>query len=342
MSITAGKTADQIARIDAKDCFLEIRSSLFDAKSAGKVGKVMFNFVKYDNKTNKALLSIATFIDIPRVLELTDQIRLHFIDQDIKREIARAQQNHDQYCNNIWIDFGGTSARTLASRGKARQDGKSESRTLEIVPANKEGHVMIRAKRGPGIEQDNGTIKPDYTGGAKFDQLGVVVSMQDLRAAAKLIDINITAFETRKWMNGCHDYIYEASNSNAGHNTPQNTSDGYYPMAPQNRINNQQNNYQQGQTTQNQGQQNYNQQASQPQTSQPQAQNPRPVPVNQNYMQQSFNQQGYNNVPQQQSQQPPMSAPASLSPAGQGFETFTAPTDEELSDAGFFPMAQAQ
>lgn len=310
MGIVYGKTADQIARVDAKGCFMEVRSALFDAKKEGKTGKVMLNFVEYDTNTNKTTRSIACYVDLPKMVELTDEIRLHFIDQDLKREIARAQQTGDKYCKSIWADMGGTSASILASKGKARQDGKSESRIFEIVPAAKEGHVMLRAKRGPGIEQQKGIIAPDYKGGT-FEQINVLCSLTDLRSIAKLVDISVTAYETRRWMKGAHDYIYDAS-ATGGSQAQTNNSEGYYPMTPQNR-----------------------QQAA-----------PQGVPQNVPQNNQPANQPAPQN-PQTLIQpapqgNPPMSQPSAFSPASQGFGQFSAPTDEELSDAGFFPFQQAQ
>ena len=303
MGIVYGKTPDQIARVDAKGCFVEIRSALFDAKREGKVGKVMLNFVEYDTNTNKTTKSIASYIDIPKMVELTDEIRLHFIDQEIRKEIQRAQSAGDKYCKAIWTDMGGTSAKTLAAKGKARPDGKSESRIFEVVPATKEGCVILRVKRGPGIEKEKGIIAPDYKGGS-FEQINVLCTLTDLRAMAKLLDINITAYETRKWMNGAHDYIYDASGDRQAQNQPQNNGDGFYPMVPENR----------------------NTQSA-------------PQPVQQNQPQ--ANQQTFNNQPAPQGN-PPMEQPSTFSPAGQGFDSFAAPSDEELSDTGFFPFAQAQ
>lgn len=210
--MVAGKTADQICRMDARGCFVEVRSSMFEPKKEGKLGKVMFNFVEYDQSTNKAVKSIPIYVDIPKLLVLTDDIRLGYFKREMQAEIKRCQQAGDRYCRAVWEDLGGTSATALNLSGRPRKDGKSESRIFEICPAAKEGYVLLKAKRGPGNEQNKGIIAPDYKAGS-FEQVCVLVSFDELRAMAKLIDINVTAYESRKWMNGGHDYAYETNQS---------------------------------------------------------------------------------------------------------------------------------
>lgn len=219
--MVAGKSPDQICRMDSRGCFVEVRSCMFSPKKEGKLGKVLFNFVTYDEKTNKQTKSIPIYIDIPKMLVLTDDIRLGFFRQKMKEEIKRCLAAGDKYCKAIWEDLGGTSVAGLNAGNRPRPDGKAESRIMEIVPAAKEEHVLIRAKRGPGNEMAKGLIAPDYKAG-KFEQIDILVSLQELRAMAKLVDINITAYEGRKWAIGEHDLSY---------NTQQTQSSPYEGMA---------------------------------------------------------------------------------------------------------------
>ena len=139
----------QIARKDAKNCFVE---SLYDSFS---IGKVHFAFATYDvskptgqRQTN----NIHIYIDVDEFLELCRKIEFGEIKYLMK-------QRRDAKDNSpIYETMGGTSAETLAKRGKSRPDGKSISRIAKLSVAAK--GLFFTADSGVGETGPTGLIVP--------------------------------------------------------------------------------------------------------------------------------------------------------------------------------------
>ncbi|MDD6071429.1 MAG: hypothetical protein PUC12_11570 [Clostridiales bacterium] len=203
--MVGGKTNDQILRVDGKGCFVEFMSGMFEPLKPGKLGKVLLNFVTYNEQNNQQTCLIPIYIDIPKFSALTDDIRYGRIKSLAAKEKQLVASGQKQYEGAIWKDMGGTSAKVLERQGKARADGMSESRVFEIVPARKENTFLLKATRGAGEEQNtNGIIAPkiNYKDRNTYDQIQIPISDEDLRAVAKMIDIYIQAYYTSKWMSG--------------------------------------------------------------------------------------------------------------------------------------------
>ena len=109
----------QIARKDAKNCFVESLNDSFP------IGRVHFAFATYDvnrpvgqRQTNNIHIYIAVdeFLDLCRKLECGE---LNYMLQTKKK-------NGDT--KPLYECLGGTSAEKLAKQGRSRPDGKSLSR----------------------------------------------------------------------------------------------------------------------------------------------------------------------------------------------------------------------
>ena len=61
----------------------------------------------------------------------------------------------------LFEHLGGTSAKILAKRSKARADGKSLSRTAQLVCGNKSDLLFV-ANSGPGETNTKGLIVPKF------------------------------------------------------------------------------------------------------------------------------------------------------------------------------------
>lgn len=245
--MVGGKTNDQILRIDGKGCFVEFMSGMFEPLKAGKLGKVLLNFVTYNEQNNQQTCLIPIYIDIPKFSALTDDIRFGRIKALAGQEKKLVASGQKQYEGAIWKDMGGTSAKILARQGKSRPDGMSESRVFEIVPARKENTYLLKATRGAGEEQNtNGIIAPkiNYKDRNTYDQIQIPISDEDLRAVAKMIDIYIQAYYTSKWMSG--GFLKTNNNQNT-------TSQTAAPSAPPVQASSQQNYPQAGNSQQRNG-----------------------------------------------------------------------------------------
>ncbi len=142
----------QIARKDAKNCFVESLNDCF------LIGRVHFVFATYDlslpigqRQTNNIHIYIAVddFLDLCRQLECGE----------LRYMLQTKKKNGDT--KPLYECLGGTSAEKLAMQGRARADGKSLSRVAQLIPANK-GDFLFIASSGPGETDEKGLIVPKF------------------------------------------------------------------------------------------------------------------------------------------------------------------------------------
>lgn len=142
----------QIARKDAKNCFVESLNDCFP------IGRIHFAFATYDvnrpagqRQTNNIHIYIAVdeFLDLCRKLECGE---LNYMLQTKKK-------NGDN--KPLYECLGGTSAEKLAKQGRSRPDGKSISRIAQLIPANS-GDFLFIASSGPGETDAKGLIVPKF------------------------------------------------------------------------------------------------------------------------------------------------------------------------------------
>ena len=155
----------QIIRIDARNCFVE---SLSDAFS---IGKAHLTFCSYDKRrpTGQRMTdSIQIYIDMPDWLELCRMLD----SGELRWLLQQSLKSGDRSPIREWL--GGTSAKKLARFGKPRADGKSLSRTAQLLPGSKTDSLLFVANSGPGEENATGLIVPKF---GKDPENHVVVSM---------------------------------------------------------------------------------------------------------------------------------------------------------------------
>ena len=138
----------QIARKDAKNCFVESLNDCFS------IGRVHFAFATYDvnrpagqRQTNNIHIYIAVdeFLELCRKLECGE---LRYMLQT-KKKAGDTKP--------LYQCLGGTAADKLAKQGRSRPDGKSLSRVAQLIPANK-GDFLFIADSGPGETNAKGLI----------------------------------------------------------------------------------------------------------------------------------------------------------------------------------------
>ena len=142
---------NQIVRKDAKNCFVESLNDSF------AINKVHFAFATYDvskpsgqRQTN----NIHIYIDVDEFLELCRKVEFGELKYLMK-------QRRDAKDNTpIYETMGGTSAETLAKRGKSRPDGKSLSRIAKLYVAAK--GLFFTADSGVGETGPTGLIIPKF------------------------------------------------------------------------------------------------------------------------------------------------------------------------------------
>lgn len=183
------KTKDekQIIRLDGKNCFVEAMNYAFG------IGKVQVNFIEYDlskGQGERVKQEVNIYMDIDKFMVLANDVLSGKIAK--LSEVEKAKGN--QYCNAIYTDMGGVSAKNLESRGQARTDGKALSRQFKIVPGNKVPFMLV-GECGAGEESDTGLIVPKY--GAKPEQVvRIPLQADDLKRFVLVIQAHIQAYLT--------------------------------------------------------------------------------------------------------------------------------------------------
>lgn len=144
----------QIGRKDAKNCFVESLNDAFE------LGKIHLSFATYDltkpagqRQTNSIHIYIAAdeFLELCRKLSCGE---LRFLQQQKKKSGDNTP---------LFQTLGGTSAEKLARAGRPRPDGKSLSRTMDLVVGSRSDFLLV-ANSGPGETTDKGLIVPKFGG----------------------------------------------------------------------------------------------------------------------------------------------------------------------------------
>lgn len=146
------RNQNQIIRKDARNCFVESLNDSF------AIGKIHLAFATYDlsrpagqRQTNNIHIYIAAdeFLGLCRKLECGE---LQYL-------LKNKKESGDK--TPLYQCLGGTSAEKLARYGRTRADGKSLSRTAQLVAGNKSDFLFV-ADSGPGETNEKGLIVPKF------------------------------------------------------------------------------------------------------------------------------------------------------------------------------------
>lgn len=146
------RNQNQIVRKDARDCFVESLNDAFE------IGKTHFAFASYDMSKpagSRQTNSVHIYINADEFLELCRKIT----SGELRYMLQTKKQNRDS--SYLYQHLGGTSAKNLYRQGRARADGKSLSRTVQLLPSTKSDFLFV-ADSGPGEETAKGLIVPKF------------------------------------------------------------------------------------------------------------------------------------------------------------------------------------
>lgn len=146
------RNQNQIVRKDARDCFVESLNDAFE------IGKTHFAFASYDMSKpagSRQTNSVHIYINADEFLELCRKIT----SGELRYMLQTKKQNRDS--TYLYQHLGGTSAKNLYRQGRARADGKSLSRTVQLLPSTKSDFLFV-ADSGPGEETAKGLIVPKF------------------------------------------------------------------------------------------------------------------------------------------------------------------------------------
>ena len=205
----------QISRKDAKNSFVE---SLSDAFS---IGKVHFNFASYDlNKPagQRQTGMVSIYIDVDEFLELCRKLTCGEL-----RYLVQSQKSAASPKTALYQSLGGTSADKLKQQNRSRSDGKSLSRTLQVLTGNKSDLILV-ADSGPGETTEKGLIVPKF-GNKPENHITVSMSLDNF---GELLLITKTHYEA--WLSAW--YALRITNPPPVQQTPPKPKNSEPPKAP--------------------------------------------------------------------------------------------------------------
>lgn len=146
------RNQDQITRKDARNCFVE---SLRDCFS---FGRIHFTFASYDLSRpagQRQTSQVQIYIPVGEFLNLCRKLECG----ELRYLLQNRKQSSDK--RPLYETLGGTSAEKLARQGRPRPDGRSLSRTMQILCGSKSDLLLV-ADSGPGDTTDKGLIVPKF------------------------------------------------------------------------------------------------------------------------------------------------------------------------------------
>ena len=173
----------QITRKDARGCFVESLNDVF------AIGKTHFAFASYDlskpagqRQTNNVhiYINVDEFLELCRKLECGE---LRYMMQSKRNSADKTP---------LYQSLGGTSAENLKKQNRSRQDGKSLSRTLQLICGSKSDFLLV-ADSGPGETDTKGLIVPKF-GNKPENHIAVSMSFQSLSELFLMTKTHYTAW----------------------------------------------------------------------------------------------------------------------------------------------------
>ena len=179
------RNQNQIIRIDARNCFVESLSDSFE------IEKAHFVFAAYDLSKpagQRQINNIHIYMDVAELFELCRKLT--------GGELRWLMQNKKKSGDNtpLYQCLGGTSVEKLEKYGRPRADGKSLSRTAQLVCGNKTDFLFV-ADSGPGEANAKGLIVPRF-GKNPENHVSVSMTFESLSALLLMTKAHYEAWLT--------------------------------------------------------------------------------------------------------------------------------------------------
>ncbi len=208
------RNQNQIVRKDARNCFVESLNDAFE------IGKVHLAFATYDLSRpagQRQTDNIHIYIAVDEFLELCGKL----ICGELRYQLQNKKKNGDE--KPLYQCLGGTSAEKLRQQGRSRTDGKSLSRTAQLVPGRKSDFLFV-ADSGPGETNDKGLIVPRF-GNKPENHVAVSMTFETLSELLLITKSHYEAWLAAWYMlqlpqrrNNGNTKTYQTENSSAHEN----------------------------------------------------------------------------------------------------------------------------
>ena len=177
------RNKNQIVRKDARNCFVESLNDTF------AIGRIHLAFATYDlsrPEGQRQTNSIHIYIAVDEFLELCRKLE----GGEMRYLLQTKKQTGDK--TPIYQCMGGTSAEKLARYGRPRADGKSLSRTAQLLAGSKSDFLFV-ANSGPGETDKKGLIVPRF-GNKPENHVAVSMTFETLSSLLLITKVHYQAW----------------------------------------------------------------------------------------------------------------------------------------------------
>lgn len=172
---------DQIIRVDGgKGHFVELTKQAISLHNKNAEGLLRLNFVSYDTNTRKQTDFVSFYLNFSEWDKMYHSVIVE--EEEFAQKWAEALTGGNQYATILPTIFKGQN-----------YNSQIVSRTLSIVPGQKEGILFFKATQGPGEQTHTGLIKP---AGKSTASVGVPMKYEDLVAILMAGEKEIQAYKT--------------------------------------------------------------------------------------------------------------------------------------------------
>lgn len=183
------RNQNQIIRKDAKNCFVE---SLDDAFGIDRVHLVFATYDVSKPAGQRQTNNIHIYIAVDEFLELCRKLSCG----ELRYMMQAKKSNKDS--TPLYQSLGGTSAQKLAEQGRARPDGKSLSRTVQLLCGSKSDFLLV-ADSGPGDTTEKGLIVPKF-GNKPEHHVAVSMTFENLSGLLLVTQAHYNAWLVAKYL----------------------------------------------------------------------------------------------------------------------------------------------
>lgn len=176
------------AREDSKGSFVELSDYPFD------IGKILINFVKYNDETHKQEFNIPIYLDFKDFFGIIESVKSGRVYKRIHEEIKKG---------NTFANVNQFLSGDSSEKAKTRKypfsvpEGKAVSKSFQFSPSKKSDY-LIKACYSIGREEENGLIVPD---GKVINYIQIPMSHQTLVGFLTYGYVRIQAYENMKMLN---------------------------------------------------------------------------------------------------------------------------------------------
>lgn len=175
--------ANQIIRKDARGCFVESLNDAFE------IGKIHLTFASYDTSRpagQRQTNNVHIYISVDEFLELCRKLSCG----ELRYMMKNRKESKDS--TPLFQHLGGTCAEKLKKLGRGRKDGKSLSRTMQLLCGSRSDFLLV-ADSGPGETNATGLIVPKF-GKKPENHVAVSLSFDALSELLLLTQTHYTAW----------------------------------------------------------------------------------------------------------------------------------------------------